>query len=65
MNLTLSEVAYIGDDINDLPALMKVGFSACPSDAVTEIRDVATFICQSEGGKGAVREVCNLLLNKK
>ncbi|MHA1969666.1 MAG: HAD-IIIA family hydrolase [Candidatus Hodarchaeales archaeon] len=65
MNLTLSEVAYIGDDINDLPALMKVGFSACPSDAVTEIRDVATFICQSEGGKGAVREVCDLLLNKK
>lgn len=56
------DVAFIGDDVVDIPLLRKVGFPAAPADAVTEAKEAALFITAAGGGKGAVREVCDLIL---
>src|SRR5437867_4340935 len=60
--LTLQEMAYIGDDVNDLEALEAVGFSAAPADAMPSVLEVVTYICRKSGGDGAVREVADLIL---
>jgi len=57
-----TEVAYIGDDLFDLGVMKKVGFSACPADAVDEVRESADYIASREGGRGAVREVIEMIL---
>ncbi len=59
------EVAYMGDDVNDVPLLRKVGLSACPADALAEVRDAVDFVARAPGGRGAVRELCDLLLRAK
>ncbi|MFA6468261.1 MAG: HAD-IIIA family hydrolase [Bacteroidota bacterium] len=64
-SLTWQELAYIGDDINDLPVLKKAGFAAAPSNATKINKKIADFVTQAEGGHGAVREVCDLLLDLK
>jgi YrbI family 3-deoxy-D-manno-octulosonate 8-phosphate phosphatase len=61
-SLTWEEVAFIGDDINDVPVLKKVGFAATPSNATATNKKIADYICKTEGGHGAVREVCDLLV---
>lgn len=55
-------VAFIGDDVNDLSILQKVGFAACPKDASDEVKKFAHYICKKKGGKGAYREIADLLL---
>lgn len=60
--LTLQEVAYMGDDVNDLAALRAVGFSAAPADALPAVRQAVTYVCRAKGGEGAVREVADLIL---
>ncbi len=62
---TLREVAYIGDDVNDLAALEAVGFSAAPADALPAVRRAVDYVCRKKGGEGAVREVADLILNAK
>ena len=62
-NISPENVAYIGDDINDLPAMKMVGFSACPSDAVDTVLSLADYVCRRNGGNGAVREVIDLILS--
>ena len=57
------QCAFIGDDLFDLGVLDKVGFSACPADAVEEVKSSVDFISQSPGGRGAVRELIELILN--
>lgn len=59
--LSLEQIAYIGDDVNDLVGLSKVGLSACPSDAVPEVRDAVKYICTAAGGEGAVREFSDMI----
>lgn len=61
-NLTEDQVAFIGDDLFDLPALMRVGFSAAPSNAHPEVKKCVHFVSQYAGGNGAVREVCEIIL---
>jgi len=56
------EVAYVGDDLVDLPILQRVGFSVAVSDSVEDIKDGVDWITTRPGGKGAVREVCELIL---
>ncbi|MFT5640947.1 MAG: 3-deoxy-D-manno-octulosonate 8-phosphate phosphatase (KDO 8-P phosphatase) [Cyclobacteriaceae bacterium] len=56
MEISLSEVAFIGDDVNDLSIMQVVGHTACPSDSVKEIKAIAKVILKSKGGEGAVRE---------
>lgn len=57
----VERIAYIGDDLNDLPGLRVAGFSCCPADAVPEVRQAVHYVCRARGGRGAVREVCDLL----
>lgn len=59
-----SEVAFIGDDVIDLPIFSICGISIAPSDAHTEVKKKANFITKNTGGRGAVREICDLLLAK-
>lgn len=64
-NLDLSEVAYMGDDLPDICVLKKVGLKCCPNDAVCEVREVCNFISDFNGGRGAVRELCDFILTSK
>ncbi|KAF5431162.1 3-deoxy-D-manno-octulosonate 8-phosphate phosphatase [Candidatus Methanophagaceae archaeon] len=61
-DLDFSEVAYIGDDINDLPVLEKVGLSFAPDDAVPEIKQVVDYVTSKKGGEGALREAVDFIL---
>ncbi len=61
--LTLSQVAYIGDDINDLETLKAVGFSATPADGMPKVTAVVDYICLKKGGEGAVREIIEMILD--
>ena len=57
LNISLNEVAYIGDDINDFDLLSAVGLKACPNNAVTKIKAITGIhILKNSGGNGAVRE---------
>ena len=60
--LTLREVAYIGDDVNDLETLKAVGFSASPADGLPPVLKAVGYVCRKKGGEGAVREVADLIL---
>ena len=60
--LKFDEVSYMGDDLPDLCVLRKVGLPACPKDAVPEVIKACRFISSKDGGKGAVRELCDLIL---
>lgn len=63
LNISLEEVAYIGDDIIDIELLKSVGLSACPKDAVKKVLQVQGInVLDSKGGEGAVREFCELIL---
>ncbi|MBI5287297.1 MAG: HAD-IIIA family hydrolase [Deltaproteobacteria bacterium] len=57
-----NEVAYVGDDIVDLSILRRVGFSAAVNDSVEDIRGSVDWVTTKQGGRGAVREICELIL---
>lgn len=63
-SLSLDEVAYIGDDINDLGVMRLVGFSACPKDAVPEVLERVDYISNKNGGRGAVREIFEKIMKE-
>jgi len=60
--LNQSNVAYIGDDLNDLPAYSLAGCKFAPANATAEIKGLADFVTERSGGAGAVREVCDVIL---
>jgi 3-deoxy-D-manno-octulosonate 8-phosphate phosphatase (KDO 8-P phosphatase) len=64
LGIGLDQVAYIGDDINDMPVIEKVGLSACPGDAVRRIRDKVHVVLEKPGGGGCVREFADLYLKE-
>ena len=64
-NVSKNEVAYIGDDVNDLALLEKVGFSAVPNDASNMIKKRVDYVCSKDGGKGAFREISDLVILSK
>ena len=57
------EVAYIGDDENDLECMQFCGLTACPADALPMVRRAVDYVCQRDGGRGAVREFIDKILN--
>ena len=59
---SLSQVAYIGDDVNDLETLKAVGFSATPADGLPQVAAVVDYVCSKKGGEGAVREIIEMIL---
>ena len=65
LDLEPTEVGYMGDDWLDLPVLVRVGFAATVADAVPEVLQVAHYVTKKKGGMGAVREVCELILDAK
>jgi 3-deoxy-D-manno-octulosonate 8-phosphate phosphatase (KDO 8-P phosphatase) len=62
LGLTDEQVAYVGDDVVDLPILRRVGFSATVADAVDDVKPLVDYIAKLPGGRGAVREICDFLL---
>jgi 3-deoxy-D-manno-octulosonate 8-phosphate phosphatase (KDO 8-P phosphatase) len=62
LGVPLAETAYMGDDVNDLPALRRVALSCAPSDAAPEVVKEVQWVSRRPAGRGAVRELCELLL---
>jgi len=59
------QIAYMGDDVIDVPVLRRAGFSAAPSDGLCEVRAVVDYVSSLGGGCGAVREVCDHILKAR
>ena len=64
LNLLPEEVAYVGDDIVDLPVMRQVGFAATVADALDDVKPFAHMISKRNGGRGAVREICDFILKE-
>ncbi len=65
IGVTPDRCVYIGDDVNDLPAMKLCAFSACPSDARPEVRQRVSVVLDERGGRGAFRALADLVLNAK
>jgi 3-deoxy-D-manno-octulosonate 8-phosphate phosphatase (KDO 8-P phosphatase) len=65
LGIALEDVAYLGNDINDIPCLRVVGLPVCVADAWPAARKHARFVTQRRGGEGAVREFCDLLVEAR
>lgn len=65
LKLQPSEIAFIGDDLNDLPAFRYVGMAVAVADAVSEMKEQAHYVTNAAGGRGAVREVVELILKQQ
>ncbi|HAJ34024.1 MAG TPA: acylneuraminate cytidylyltransferase [Candidatus Atribacteria bacterium] len=63
-NLEYENIAYIGDDVNDLPVLKKVGLSFAPNDAISEIKQIVNHVTLKKGGEGALREAIDCILSR-
>lgn len=64
-NILPENVAFIGDDVNDIGIINEVGFSACPVDAVGEIKKIVDLVLKNKGGEGVFRELTDLILSAK
>ncbi len=62
LNLSLAQVAYVGDDVNDLRVMQAVGCPLTVADAMPENRASAVYVTKLAGGQGAVREICDILV---
>jgi YrbI family 3-deoxy-D-manno-octulosonate 8-phosphate phosphatase len=56
------QIGYIGDDVNDVELLKKVGFSATPNDGISKVQKIVDYVCKKNGGEGAFREIADLLI---
>lgn len=65
LQITAEEIAYMGDDLNDLGLMSQVGLKLAPANAVREVKDIADFITTREGGRGAVREAIEYILKEQ
>lgn len=64
-NLKAENVAFIGDDVNDLEIMKFVGLACCPADAMQEIIKISNYVCKCKGGNGAFREFAELIIKEK
>lgn len=62
LGATAEEIAYIGDDVNDLDCIRWCGCTACPADAVPEVLEAVDYVCKRDGGRGAVREFIDCVI---
>ncbi|BAT71247.1 3-deoxy-D-manno-octulosonate 8-phosphate phosphatase [Thermosulfidibacter takaii ABI70S6] len=65
LGLRDKEIAYVGDDVVDIPVMRRVGFAVAVADAHPEVVKVAHYVTKAEGGRGAVREVAELIIKEK
>jgi 3-deoxy-D-manno-octulosonate 8-phosphate phosphatase (KDO 8-P phosphatase) len=63
--LALAEICFMGDDVNDLPAMAIAGMSAAPADARPAVLSTVSFIAKKNGGNGAVRELIDAILSAR
>lgn len=63
--LTPQQVAYMGDDWLDLPLLLRAGLAATVADAVAEVKETVHYVTRQPGGRGAVRELCELIIDAR
>jgi 3-deoxy-D-manno-octulosonate 8-phosphate phosphatase (KDO 8-P phosphatase) len=63
LGLSADQVGFVGDDLPDLPVLLRAGLAACPADAPAVVREHAHLVTDAPGGRGAVREVVELVLD--
>jgi 3-deoxy-D-manno-octulosonate 8-phosphate phosphatase (KDO 8-P phosphatase) len=63
--LASDQIAFIGDDVNDLEIMKVVGLSACPADAISFAKNQADYVCENKGGNGAFREFAELIITSK
>ncbi|MBM4331437.1 MAG: HAD-IIIA family hydrolase [Deltaproteobacteria bacterium] len=61
-NIRAEQICFVGDDLVDLPVFSRVGFAVAVADSVKEVKENAHYITHCPGGRGAVREVCELIL---
>jgi YrbI family 3-deoxy-D-manno-octulosonate 8-phosphate phosphatase len=64
-NLTWDNIAYIGDDLNDIEVMKRAAICACPADAYKDILAISNYICEKKGGEGAFREFCEFLIENQ
>lgn len=64
-HITREQMGYLGDDLNDLPAMELCGFVGCPEDACVEVRDRADYVSSVKGGHGAVRDIIEHMLRDR
>lgn len=64
-NVKTEELAYIGDDVNDIKLLKKVGLSVTPANGITKVKKICDYVCTSKGGDGVFRELVDLILKNK
>ena len=64
-NVKSEEIAFIGDDVNDLKLLKAVGFSAMPYDGIKQLKKICDYQCKTIGGSGVLREIAELIFEKK
>lgn len=62
-SLLPENIAYIGDDVNDIEIIKKAGLSACPNDAMDDVKSLVNYICEKKGGNGAFREFAELIIS--
>jgi 3-deoxy-D-manno-octulosonate 8-phosphate phosphatase (KDO 8-P phosphatase) len=65
LRLQWEDVAYIGDDVNDLEVMEKAGVTACPADAMPQVSSIVDYHCEAKGGYGAFREFAEWLIELK
>ncbi len=63
-NISTNELAYIGDDLNDLQAMQMTGFRACPADACEEVKACSDYVSSIKGGQGVIRDVVEYVLKE-
>ncbi len=62
--LNKDSIGYVGDDINDISSMRLCGFSACPSDATDEVKEVVNYVSNIEGGRGVLMDVIRFILKQ-
>ncbi len=65
LGLAWHEVAYVGDDLPDIPCMQACGLACCPADAAREVLDMAELVSNRNGGEGALREILDFVLESR
>lgn len=62
---TMEEIAFIGDDLNDLAAINAAGITGCPADAAEQVKAAVDYVCKAKGGEGALREFAEWVIRRQ
>ncbi len=65
LGIDLADVVHVGDDLNDMSLMERIGCPITVGDAVGEVRDISVFVTERTGGQGAVREICDMIVGSR